>query len=151
LSPQKKRKHKIKLLSYYFTMDETQLWLNQAYEWLIKEWGLDPEFAKKISLLLLYFAYFGLRWTVTSGFRDPRRQRELQKAWDRGERAGLKTRPATNSLHSNTGFLGKPGSLAIDISLDDYPFAGEIAHFLGIGWGGDWKSYDPVHFYKKNI
>ena len=131
-------------------MEPTEIWLNEIYNWLIQEWGLEKNFAARVALLLLYFSYFGLSWRVTSGFRDPRRQRELQKAWDRGDRTGLVTRPATNSLHSTTSFLGKPAAVAVDISTNDDNFAGEIAAFLKIGWGGNFRSYDPVHFYQLN-
>ena len=79
-------------------------------------------------------------------------QKALQAKWDSGDRSGLKVRPATDSLHSRIAGTGSPASLAIDITTKDSQMAGQIAHALDIGWGGDFagqSNYDPVHFYDK--
>lgn len=128
-------------------MNEITNFLDDAENWLKSHWGINESLAQKIAVLILWLEYLGVSWEVTSGFRDPKRQRDLQKAWDRGNRQGLKVRPATNSKHSHTTFLGKPNAHAIDIATSDEKLAGEIAKYLRINWGGDFKNYDPVHFY----
>jgi hypothetical protein len=121
-------------------------WLDSARQYLITEWGLNENFAKKIALLLAYLYSYGLSPRISSGFRDPVKQRQMQAAWDSGNRAGLRARPATNSLHIKTGFLGKPASEAIDITSSNPYYAALIAKQLGIRPGYFFKTPDVVHF-----
>jgi len=122
-------------------------WMAIVDEWLVKNWGINRTFALKLSLFLLYNSIFNNAWTITSGFRDPRKQAEMQKAWDAGNRTGLVVRPATNSKHSKTAFLNSPNAMAIDIRFQDQEYAGKISRFFGIKWGGNFRNKDLVHFY----
>lgn len=76
---------------------------------------------------------------IVSGKRDRGWTVAAQKRWDRGDRAGLVTRPATNSAHlSGEAFdLERVGHLWI---------YGEWAPYAGLRWGGRFRSPDPVHF-----
>jgi len=124
-------------------------WLGQVSQVLIDEWGLNKVFAGKIATLYYWSQYYGISFNVTSGWRDPARQAALQKRWDRGDRSGLIVRPATTSKHCNTRF-GKPDSLAVDIDSSNLQQLGAWAvKYLGLRWGGNFKSYDPVHFDQK--
>lgn len=121
-------------------------------EHLASVWGISGSFAVQAALLYAYLWFYGLEPRITSGFRDPSHQKELQAKWDMGDRQGLKVRPATDSLHSRINGTGSPAALAIDIATKDNQMAGQIAHALDIGWGGDFagqSNYDPVHFYDK--
>lgn len=126
-------------------------WLDEMKNFLILTWGLDNSFASKIGLLYAYLYFYGLNPNITSGFRDPEKQKALRDAWDSGNRAGLVRRPAETSLHSRIDGRGSPSALAIDITNSNLEYAGQIAKYLNIGWGGDFKGngYDPVHFYDK--
>lgn len=128
-------------------------WLRDAAKILKDAMGLDSDFAMAAAKLYLYLWYYGLNPRITSGFRDPKKQAAMRAAWDAGQRSGLKVRPAdpANSDHCRTGFFGKPASTAIDIDTNNYQFAGQIADSLGIGWGGNFSTPDPVHFYLKKV
>jgi hypothetical protein len=93
---------------------------------------------------------YGLSPRVTSAFRDPSHQKAMQAAWDRGDRAGLRRRPATNSKHSNESW-GRPAALAVDIVTSNDDMGARIARALAIGAGADFggSEYDPGHYYAK--
>lgn len=129
-------------------------WLKSAEKYLVDQWGVDSTVAGKFALLLAYFFQYGLNPRITSGFRDPAKQKALQAAWDRGDRQGLRARPADNSDHSATrsGFLGaKAASRAIDITTSNDARAAAIARALGIGAGADFKSPDPGHYFVRSV
>jgi hypothetical protein len=129
-------------------------WLRQAENYLVQTWGIAPDVAKKFALLWAYLYQYGLNPRITSGFRDPAKQRALQAAWDRGERQGLRARPATSSDHTleSQGFLTtKPASRAIDIVSTDESKAAAIARALGIGAGLDFKTPDPGHYFVRSV
>lgn len=75
---------------------------------------------------------------ITSGKRSKARQKELQRRWDRGDRAGLVARPADNSAHTE--------GEAFDVSADSWTLQvmGAWAPYAGLRWGGAFA--DPVHF-----
>lgn len=114
-------------------------WLKQAAEYFAREWGLLDAFASKIALFYAYLWSMGLSPRITSGYRDPKKQKAMQEAWDRGDRAGLKFRPATNSDHCKRK--------AVDIQTSNPREAARIAKLLGIGTGLDYG--DEVHFFQK--
>jgi len=122
-------------------------WLEFVDDMLRDTWGLNRDFAMKVSLFLLYSSIFGNGWTINSGFRDPKKQNAMRVAWDRGDRGGMIVRPALRSKHSITGWLGSPNSQAIDIRFKDPAIAGNWSRFFGLKWGGNFNSPDPVHFY----
>ena len=97
----------------------------------------------------LYIALWGagLNPRITSGFRDPAKQRALQARWDAGDRAGLRVRPATNSLHSRMSTMGSPASIAVDMPCDDDGRGAAIAQSMGVGAGMSFSTPDPGHYY----
>jgi len=124
-------------------------WLNQSKSILIGYWGLNSALADRIAILLLYATYFGVNFTITSGFRDPAYQAELRKRWDEGNRSGLRYRPALKSRHSYMTSSGKPDAQGIDIAGTDENenILGSWAPFFGLKWGGVFTTPDKVHFY----
>lgn len=126
-------------------------WISQATDYFIEQWGLNETLARKISYIYLWGLQSGFPMSVTSGFRDPAHQRELQERWDRGDRAGLAARPATNSKHSTTSFFGNPDAMAVDLyagSDANLRILGNWAvNYAGLRWGGTFKNADLVHFY----
>jgi hypothetical protein len=77
---------------------------------------------------------------IVSGYRSPRKQRELLDRWQLGDRAGLVARPACQSWHMN----GKAIDVQTRVSgFDAYRYMMEK---WGVRWGGRFNSPDPVHF-----
>lgn len=75
---------------------------------------------------------------ISSGRRSRSKQLEMQRRWDRGDRRGLVTRPATNSAHLD--------GEAFDVAADSWTLQvmGAWAPHAGLRWGGAFQ--DPVHF-----
>jgi hypothetical protein len=73
----------------------------------------------------------------------------MRAAWDRGDRSGLRTRPAdpSQSDHCKTTFLGSPASGAVDMVSSDEARAAQLAKSLGIGAGYNFANRDPGHYY----
>jgi len=131
-----------------------QEWLKSAEKYLIDTWGIDSTVAGKFAMLWAYLYQYGLAPRITSGFRDPAKQKAMQAAWDRGERQGLRARPATSSDHTveKSGFLSsKPAARAIDIVSSDERRAAAIARALGIGAGLDFSTPDPGHYFVRGV
>jgi hypothetical protein len=126
-------------------------WISQATDYFVEEWGLNEGFARKISQLYLWGLLSGFPMGITSGFRDPEKQRAMQARWDAGDRSGMVARPATNSKHSTTTLWGNPDAMAIDLyagSDRNLSILGQWAeNYLGLRWGGTFKNADLVHFY----
>lgn len=118
-----------------------QQWLKQAADFFRATWGLQANFAGKVALMYAYFMVYGLNPRVTSGKRDAAKQKAMQEAWDRGDRAGLKVRPASSSQHTE--------GLAVDIETSDPAMAARIARAVGVGDGYSFQVSDPVHFFWK--
>lgn len=103
--------------------------------------GLSRDAAEAYATLSWWGEHYGLRSpAIVSGKRSASRQRELQRAWDRGDRRGLVVRPADDSTHTDgTGWdvervphLAAYGQLA--------------AYYPGVRWGGHFRTPDQVHF-----
>lgn len=124
-------------------------WLDTTKKTLVDSYGLDNDFAEKMAIALAYFQSEGLAPRISRGWSDPKHQKELRDRWDRGDRAGLRVRPAADSLHTTTNWLGKPQAKAIDIPTSNDTRAAQIARALGIGAGMDFKDSDPGHFYQR--
>lgn len=124
-------------------------WLKNTQTFLVESYGLETAFAGRVALLIAYLYQYNLGPRITSGFRDPAKQKAMRERWDRGDRSGLRERPAVDSLHMATGWGGKPASKAIDIVSTDERTAANIAKALGIGAGLDFKKSDPGHYYDK--
>ena len=116
---------------------------------LIKKWGLNPAFADKILIFFHALETNNLNPVITSGFRDPYKQDQLRAAWDKGDRAGLRARPAADSLHVRVDG-GHASAQAVDIKTNNEARAAAIASALNIGAGYYFKVSDPGHYYEKS-
>jgi hypothetical protein len=116
---------------------------------LINKWGLDPSFALKIAVFFNALETNNLKPRITSGWRDPVKQKLMAAAWDRGDRVGLRARPALDSLHT-VELAGRPGAKAIDIVSNNEARAAEIAKTLNIGAGYYFKKSDPGHYFDES-
>jgi len=106
------------------------------YDNLTQKWGLIGSFAERIVYMFYFLTYYGIRYTVTSGYRSPAKQKELLDRWKRGD-PSIVAKPATNSRH----LTGE----AIDITCGDYNALGFFAKHLGLRWGGDFSKPDVIH------
>lgn len=77
---------------------------------------------------------------IISGKRTRARNRELQRQWDSGNRAGLVVRPADDSAH----LRGE----AWDVDRSSPGLAGmaALAQYAGVRWGGYFRNPDQNHF-----
>jgi hypothetical protein len=131
-------------------MSNLEQWLKDAKDYLQNSFGLESKFADSVALLIAYFFYYNLNPIITSGYRDKMKQLELTRRWKSGDPT-IVVKPASDSLHSRTSFLGSPAALAIDIDTNDKRFAAEVAQLLGIGAGYFFTTPDPVHFYHRGL
>jgi len=122
-------------------------WPKSAASWFASQYGLDVDFSIKVALLYIALFAAKLNPRVTSGFRDPAKQKAMRDAWDRGDKQGLAVRPAdpSTSRHSTTS-LGRPASKAIDIQTSNPKLAADIARVIGLRAGYYFQTPDPVHF-----
>jgi LAS superfamily LD-carboxypeptidase LdcB len=127
---------------------EVEKWIDAMSTYLQKNWGIDSSFAKDVAKMFLYFTQYGLSPTITSGYRSRENQAALQQRYAAGDRS-IVVKPAENSKHSTTDFLGYPAATAIDISTSNPNTAAAIATALGIGAGLYFTVPDRVHFFKK--
>ena len=119
-------------------------WPAQAAPYFRETWGLDRGFALRVGLLYLALHYAGLSPRITSGHRDPSKQAAMRAAWDRGERSGLRVRPADPSASRHTRPWGQ--ALAVDIPCRDDRLAAQIAKALGLRAGLYFAVSDPGHY-----
>lgn len=141
LSPDETLLEKLNSSNLFGASVDYQSWLKQAAEFFRATWGLEATFAGQVALLYAYFMMYGLNPQIQSGRRDAAKQKAMQEAWDRGDRQGLKVRPATSSDHTR--------GTAVDITTSDPAMAARIAKAIGVGDGYSFKVSDPVHFFKK--
>jgi hypothetical protein len=111
-------------------------------------YGLDSRFSRDVAIFYLYLAQYGLSPVITSAFRSPEKQKELMRRWNAGD-PSIVVKPAVNSLHSRTDWMGNPAAAAIDIQTNNPELAARIAEALGIGAGYRFTVPDKVHFYMK--
>jgi len=121
-------------------------WARQAAPHFEKS-GASPKASLQFARLYVYSAMQGQNPRPSSLWRDPAKQKAMQAQWDSGNRQGLRARPATASLHSETGFFSKPASRAMDMPSNDDRATARLARDLGIGTGETFKSPDPGHYY----
>ena len=123
-------------------------WPDQAADYFVNVWGLNPDFARKVAVLYLAQLVLGLNPRITSGFRDPEKQAQMRARWDSGDRAGLRARPANpdTSKHCRTTLMGGPNSHGIDIVSSDEQLSAEIARALGLAAGKFFTTPDPGHY-----
>jgi hypothetical protein len=123
-------------------------WPQDAVPYFREVWGLDPTFAVKAATLYAILFLLGLNPRITSGFRDPRKQQAMRDAWDRGERQGLRVRPASpdGSRHCRETLGGSPASQAIDMPCENDALAARIAQAMGMRAGINFSVPDPGHY-----
>lgn len=123
-------------------------WAKNAVFYFASNWGLDPTFAVRVGLLYLALHFAGLSPRITSGFRDPAKQRAMRADWDAGRRAGLRVRPAdpSTSLHCREAKRGVGASLAIDMPCSNEALGAQIATALGLRAGYYFTPSDPGHY-----
>lgn len=122
-------------------------WPELARGYFVGSWGLDPTFAVRAGTLYLALWALGKNPRVTSGFRSPTKQAAMRAAWDRGDRAGLRVRPADprGSYHCR-GTDARPASQAIDMPCDDDRLGAQVAQALGLRAGLTFSPPDPGHY-----
>lgn len=132
--------------------------LNQEYEAWARNaapaWekaGADPAAALQFARLYVYAWAKGLGPRITSLWRDPEKQKAMIAAWDRGDRAGLRARPAdpTQSVHCLTGWFSAPKSRGMDMpcsnAANDSACA-RLATDLGLTAGEYFRARDTGHY-----
>ena len=138
------------ITGYHLTMildKQLEDWANGAAEYFKSSFGLEARFALLAARLYISLWAARLNPRITSGWRDPKHQQDLIARWDRGDRVGLRVRPAEHSRHSYTNWLGRPAAEALDMPCDDDKRAAGIAQSLGIGTGQSFSDVDPGHYY----
>jgi len=130
---------------------QLEAWAVQAAPYFAAQ-GASSKAALQFARLYGYAAIAGHNPRPTSIFRDPTKQRALQAQYDAlpgngPKKPGFLARPATTSLHSETGFLGKGASRAMDMPSNNDPAIAAIARSLGLGTGAGFKSPDPGHYF----
>lgn len=121
-------------------------YIKQWKDYLVDKWGLNADFAEKLSNFILWCAYFGIRPTITSGYRSPEYQAKLVEEYKKGNPNVITPLPPGKSLHNNRTWFGSPDSLACDIVFNPdnrNNTAIFIARQLGIAAAGE---PDYVHF-----
>jgi len=121
-------------------------WARVATPWF-KNQGAASKAAYAFALLFALCWAAGLSPRIARIYSDPERQRELQRRWDRGEREGLRVRPATSSKHSLQDWLHRPASIAIDMPTNNDRKAALIAAGIALGTGISFQVPDPGHYY----
>jgi len=126
---------------------EYEDWARSAAGWWEKA-GARPEAALQFARLYIYSWSEGLEPKVTSIFRDPGKQKAMQQAWDRGERSGLRARPADpdTSKHCLTGWFSTPKAEAMDMPTRNDRRTAEIARSIGLKPGADFRTPDHGHY-----
>lgn len=130
-------------------LPEWENWAKGAASYFAKTLGLDGSFALDAARLYIALWGAGLNPRISRGWSDPSHQKALQAQWDAGNRSGLRVRPAADSKHTLTSFLGKPASQAIDMPTSNDAAAAKIAANLGIGAGATFSTPDPGHYFKR--
>jgi len=121
-------------------------WVQEAGNYFSRGMGLNDGFSRSIAELYFRLHLAGLKPKITSGFRDPVKQQTMLDRWNRGDRVGLRHKPAdpANSKHCYTDFDGSPCACAVDITSTDEKKAAAIARDLGLKAGLDFN--DPGHY-----
>lgn len=115
-------------------------WGGMYYHYMLDE-HIVPDLAYRVAVAQGYLLNIGGEYMeITSGYRDPARQLQLQNRWDSGDRAGLTSRPATYSWHMQ--------GRAVDVQWKS-PSIEVFIRLLkqwDVRWGGDFKRPSKNHF-----
>lgn len=110
--------------------------------------GLDPQLIVRAEWLLWATGRAGFPTRISSGYRSTAKQRVLYDAWIRGESPYPAAKPGT-SLHE----LGKAFDVVWVKTGTREPWQGAWAAlgqyaetWLGLQWGGNFSTPDPIHF-----
>ena len=104
--------------------------------------GLDPEFAKKLSLFERKLTDHGIRVVLTWGYRSVESQNQLY--------AKGRTAPGSIVTNARGGYSWHNFGLAADYAFvingkvtwnGPWDMFGKIAQQCGLEWGGSWKSF----------
>lgn len=122
-------------------------WAKQAASWWENQ-GAASSAALQMARLYAYSWAAGTGPNVSSVFRNPSKQKAMLDAWNRGERAGLRAQPADpkTSAHCYTGYFGKPAARAVDMPSRNDKRTAEIARWLGLTAGENFRTRDPGHY-----
>lgn len=123
-------------------------WPEQAAGYFVSTWGMSPSFAIQCALLWAILSLAGLNPRITSGFRDPKKQQAMRDAWDRGDRQGLRVKPADpeGSRHCRTSITGAPAAAGVDMPCSNDALAAQVAKCLGLRAGLYFSTPDPGHY-----
>ncbi len=129
--------------------------MTKKHEVRIDRKKLHPWLDHKLGLLLKECAKEGIYLIITEGFRTVAQQNALY-AKGRTKPGNIVTN-ARGSSYSSQHMWGVAFDIAINDSkrLYDTDLIGKVAKVaksdkVGLGWGGDWKSFpDTPHFYLK--
>jgi hypothetical protein len=111
--------------------------------YLVDHWGLDDDFSEKAAECIVLFSKYGLRPTITSGYRSTDKQKELYNRWLAGDKNIFTPAKPGTSPHERTNWLGEPAARCFDCQVTNYQTAAQIAKAVGISYG---YPSDPVHF-----
>lgn len=127
---------------------EFEAWAVQAAPYFAQGLGLSPSFAIDVARLYVLAWSKGLSPRFTRGFSSPQHQAELRARWDRGDRQGLRVRPADPSTSKHCRVVaGRPAALAVDMPTANDTATARLASDLGIGAGELFKDKDQGHYY----
>lgn len=114
--------------------------------------GLAQDVARIHAWATAVLAYYGYtfpdRPDITSGYRSPEKQSELLAAWERGDREGLRAKPAERSWHMAERD-GEPAARAWDVQNEvrAYRMYETLMRRLGnVRVGADFTPPDVGHF-----
>jgi len=132
---------------YVVFSPEYENWIKAATPYFANNLGLSSALAPQAARLYLSLWNAGLQPRISRGYSSEQHQKDLQAAWDRGDRQGLRVRPATTSQHTVTDWLGRPAAKAIDMPSSDDIRAAAIARGIGLGAGASFSLPDPGHYF----
>lgn len=135
--------------------------MNRNHDVRIDRSKLHPQLNYKLGLLLKKCRKKGIFLIVTEGFRS---KEEQDKLYAKGRTApGNIVTNARGSSYSSQHQWGIAFDVAMNYDVDGdgkitddtwnpkgFHEAAKIAKSIGLGWGGDWKSFQDIpHFYLK--
>jgi D-alanyl-D-alanine dipeptidase len=94
----------------------------------------------------------GAALVVISAYRSPQSQAALRRRFHVGDRSGLASEPAAESLHTvgravdlQFRYAGQLVPVA-ETPMEYWEYVAELLEPVGVRWGGRFRSPDPNHF-----